>query len=274
MSKNRDEPETQQGVRQDGVQSLGRAFALLEEIANQEHGIGLANLAKVVGLHSSTTFHLVRTLVSFEYVRQDAETRRYHVGHKLFSTAASALTENALVSTASPYMEELARKTGESVYVAARYGDEIMVIAVVPGTGAVQLRGRPGSLRPPHATALGKCLVAALPPAQLSSLLDRVPLPALTPTTITDRTVLLTELERVHRSGIAFDDCEFDAEVRCVAVPVYNFIGTVTAAIAVSGPAWRMKLQVVGETVSHLRETALAISAALGYVVPGSKAAG
>ena len=261
MDKAKAEPE-----RSGGVQSLMRAFALLEEIARREGGIGLAELAKHVGLHSSTTFHLVRTMVDLGYVRQATDSKRYHVGHKLFATAASALTEIELVAAAGPFLEELARQTGESIYLATRYGDEIMVIAVVPGSGAVQLRGRAGSLRPPHATALGKVLLAALPPVQLPDLLERLHLPALTEKTTTDRPALLREMQRVRQSGIAFDDGEFDLEVRCMAVPVYNFAGQVIAALGVSGPAWRLKLQVVGDKASQLRETARKLSAALGHV--------
>ena len=51
-----DAPESQRG----GVQSLGRAFGIMEEIARHRDGIGLAELSKRVGLHNSTTFHLVQ----------------------------------------------------------------------------------------------------------------------------------------------------------------------------------------------------------------------
>src|SRR5690242_2575152 len=62
-----------------GVQSLGRAFGILEEIARHRSGIGLADLSKRVGLHNSTTFHLVRTMVSLGYIRQEKDTKRYRV---------------------------------------------------------------------------------------------------------------------------------------------------------------------------------------------------
>ena len=52
------------GQPRGGVQSLARAFAIMEEIARNRDGIGLADLSKRVGLHNSTTFHLVKTLAS------------------------------------------------------------------------------------------------------------------------------------------------------------------------------------------------------------------
>ena len=83
------------------MQSLGRAFSILEEIARHREGIGLADLSKRVGLHNSTTFHLAKTMVSLGYIRQERDTKRYRVGRPLFALAAqrgaadgNALAEN------------------------------------------------------------------------------------------------------------------------------------------------------------------------------------
>src|SRR5260370_30598010 len=97
-----------------GVQSLGRAFAILEEVARHRDGIGLAELSKLVGLHNSTTFHLAKTMVSLGYLRQEKETKRYRVVRPLFAVAASALDEIEMVNLATPIMEDLSRQTGES----------------------------------------------------------------------------------------------------------------------------------------------------------------
>ena len=92
-----------------GVQSLGRAFAILEEIARHREGIGLADLSKRVGLHNSTTFHLAKTMVSLGYIRQERDTKRYRVGRPLFALAASALDEIEMVNLATPVLEDLSR---------------------------------------------------------------------------------------------------------------------------------------------------------------------
>src|ERR1700692_1587301 len=68
-----------------GVQSLGRAFAILEQVAHHREGIGLADLSKLVGLHNSTTFHLAKTMVSLGYLRQEKESKRYRIGRALFA---------------------------------------------------------------------------------------------------------------------------------------------------------------------------------------------
>ena len=226
-----------------GVQSLGRAFAILEEVARHREGLGLAELSKLVGLHNSTTFHLAKTLVSLGYLRQEKDSKRYRVGRPLFALAASALDEIEMVNVATPVLEELSRETGESSHFAVRMGDAVVVIARTSGPGAFQLTDRVGVVRPAHCTALGKIILASLRPDQLNRFLERVDMKPSTKKSITDIPVLLREIAEVRRSGVAIDDGEFNSEVRCVAVPVTNFTGQTIGALGISAPIWRVSNQ-------------------------------
>src|SRR5450830_1604753 len=85
------EEKHESGKARGGVQSIARAFAIAEEVARNRDGIGLAELSKRVGLHNSTTFHLVKTMVQLGYVRQLKDSKRYRIGRPLFALAASAL---------------------------------------------------------------------------------------------------------------------------------------------------------------------------------------
>jgi len=247
-----------------GIQSLERAFAILEEVARHRDGIGLAELAKRVGLHNSTAFHLVRTMVQLGYVSQPKDSKKYRIGRRLFALAAGALDEVELVSVATPVLEKLTLETGESSHFAIRSGDDIVVVAKTAGSGMFQLVDRSGALRPGHATALGKVLLAALEAPELARFLEAHELHAFTAKTIVEREPLERELDEVRRRGIAFDDGEFDPEVRCVAVPVRDFAGRVSGAIGISGPIWRLSLQALQDKSAKVREAAASLSAELG----------
>jgi IclR family KDG regulon transcriptional repressor len=247
-----------------GVQSLGRAFAILEEIARHREGIGLAELSKLVGLHNSTTFHLAKTMVSLGYVRQERDSKRYRVGRPLFALAASALDEIEMVNLATPILEDLSRETGESGHFAVRMGDAVIVIARTSGAGAFQLTDRVGVVRPAHCTALGKIILASLRPDQLKRFLERVELKPSTRKSITDTSTLMREIAEVRRSAVAIDDGEFNAEVRCVAVPVYNFTGDVVGALGISGPIWRMSDQAMQSRIKVVKAAANRLSAEFG----------
>jgi DNA-binding IclR family transcriptional regulator len=256
-----DDAEARQRV---GVQSLGRAFAILEEIARHREGIGLAELSKLVGLHNSTTFHLAKTLVSLGYIRQERDSRRYRVGRPLFALAASALDEIEMVNVATPILEELSRETGESGHFAVRMGDAVVVIARTSGPGAFQLTDRVGVVRPAHCTALGKIILASLRPDQLKRFVERTEMKPSTKKSITSIPVLLREIAEIKHSGIAFDDGEFNPEVRCIAVPVMDFTGQIIGALGISGPIWRLSTQALQGHAKTMRAAANRLSAEFG----------
>ncbi len=226
-----------------GVQSLGRAFSILEAVARHRDGIGLAELSKLVGLHNSTTFHLAKTMVALGYIRQEPESKRYRIGRPLFALAASALDEIEMVNVAKPILEELSRETGESSHFSVRMGDAVVVIARTGGPGAFQLADRVGVVRPAHCTALGKVILAALSEEQLKRFLNRVELKPSTEKSITEVPALLREIAEVRRTGVAYDEGEFNLEVRCIAVPVKDFTGQIVGALGISGPIWRQSNQ-------------------------------
>ena len=248
-----------------GIQSLERAFAILEQVASRRDGINLSELSKAVGVHNSTTFHLLKTMVQLGYVTQMRESKRYRIGSRLFTLAAGALEENSLLELATPVLEKLSRDTGEAAHVAIRSGNEVVVIARTAGAGMLQLAVRAGAARPAHATALGKVLLAALRPQELAQFLSGMEMRRYTPKTIVGREAFLRELEDVRKRGIAFDDGEFDAELRCVAVPVYDFAGRVAGTIGISGPIWRLSLQSLQDKARQARVSAADLSTGLGF---------
>jgi IclR family KDG regulon transcriptional repressor len=253
-----------EGRQRVGVQSLGRAFAILEEIARHREGIGLADLSKLVGLHNSTTFHLAKTMVSLGYIRQEKNSKRYRVGRPLFALAASALDEIEMVNVATPVLEDLARETGESSHFSVRMGDAVVVIARTSGPGAFQLTDRIGVVRPANSTALGKIILASLRQDQLERFLERVELKPSTEKSITEIPLLLREIAEIRRTGIAFDDGEFNVEVRCVAVPVKDFTGKIVGALGISGPIWRLSNQALQGRAKIVQAAAIRLSAEFG----------
>ena len=248
-----------------GVQSLARAFSIMEEIARNRDGIGLAELSKRVGLHNSTAFHLVKTMVSLGYVRQMADSKRYRIGRPLFALAASALDEVEMVSLATPILEELSRETGESAHFSVRLEDAVVVLARTGGKGAFQLTDRAGAVRPAHCTALGKIMLAALTVDQFEQFLTRAELRAYTPKSVTSQDALRREIAEVRRSGVAMDDGEFDPEVRCAALPVCDFSGQVIGAIGISGPVWRLSIEALQKRARRMRVAADRLSVEFGY---------
>ena len=259
------EPTAAANARGGGVQSIERCFAILTEIAKYPDGINLADLSKALGLHTSTTFHLVRTLVDVRAVRQDRQTKRYQLGRTIFAIAANSLTELQLVSAARPFLEELSEVTGESSHLGLPWGNDVVIALRLAGSGSVQLVDRSGGLRPSYCTSIGKVLLGAMTPHHFENFLATQDLRALTAKTITDPERLREEIAEVRKRGVAYDDAEFDNGARCVAAPIYDFNNQVIAAVGISGPIWRMSLPRLDEIAQLVRMAAAEFSADLGY---------
>lgn len=246
------------------VQSLERAFSILEAIAGSDQPLSLAELSRVTGLHTSTAFHLIKTLILLGYVRQE-DTKRYRIGPRLFMQAAGASNEIGLVNLATPHLKRLADETGETAHLAVQADNGIAVIAKVEARSTVRSSERLGIVRPAHCTAIGKVLLADLPPDELDSYLRTETFKAFTPKTITDGAAIREEIRRVAASGIAYDDAEFSEELRCVAAPVRNYTRQTVASLGISGPVWRVTLQEMRRFGTRVAAVAADLSRDLGF---------
>lgn len=259
--------------RASGIQSLRRAFSILEYVARAPQGISVTELSSLVQLHLSTTSHLLRTLVQLDYVSQDDATRLYYAGTRLFAVASMAATQTAMIRIAMPILEKLAKDTGESTHLAILSRDEVIIIARAVRDGMLQLSDRNGTVRPLHCTALGKILAGALTADTIRTIADTHPFVRYTPTTEIDAEAFIRQVRAASQRGFAFDDAEYDHEVRCVAVPVFNFTGRMIAAIGFSGPIWRISLVEVQPKIELLIEAGRRLSAQLGFGVTGEHSA-
>ena len=251
--------------KEPGVQSIRRAFGIVEAVCLSPSGINLAHLSKTVGLHTSTTFHLTKTMVAMGILRQDEETKCYHVGARLFGLAAGAADEMELVKLARPMLKRLAVATGENSHISVPTTDGVVIIEKCEGSAQVRMNERIGAIRPVHATAIGKAVLAGRSDQELEEFLQSHDLPSYTVKTITERDRLVAEIQQVRENGIAYDDAEFNEEARCIAAPVFDFTGRVVGSIGISGPVWRVGLQDLPRLGEAVKKSAAELSDALGH---------
>lgn len=122
-----------------------------------------------------------------------------------------------------------------------------------------------GRRLPAHATGLGKALLAGLLPDQIQTLFDGIQLERFTGRTISSVEALATHLEQVRRDGYATDSGEHTEGVRCIAVPVRDWTGSVVAAMSVSVPIVRYTADKRERLLFLLAREASAMSFALGH---------
>ncbi|EST38127.1 IclR family transcriptional regulator [Streptomycetaceae bacterium MP113-05] len=248
-----------------GVQSLERAFDLLERMADAGGEVGLSELSGSSGLPLPTIHRLMRTLVACGSVRQQPD-RRYALGPRLIRLGESA--SRLLGTWARPHLARLVEETGETANMALLDGDEVVYVAQVPSRHSMRMFTEVGRRVLPHSTGVGKALLAWAPADEVRALLARTGMPAATDRTLTTPDAFLDALVSVRKAGYATDDNEQEIGVRCIAVPVPD--APTPAAISISGPAGRLTDAATDTFVPLLREVARDVSTALATTGTGS----
>ena len=222
--------------RSGGVQSVERAFQLLEVLADAGGVSTLSDLATASRLPMPTIHRLIRTLVQQGYVRQDT-SRRYTLGPRLIRLGETA--GRLLGSWARPYLAELMEATGETANLAVLEAGEVVYVGQVPSRHSMRMFTEVGRRVQPHCTAVGKVLLAQLPRQEAAGVLGNAPLPAHTVHTVTRPADLLAQFDGVQVAGYAVDDQEQEIGVRCIAVVVPG--APTPTAQSVSGPEARVR---------------------------------
>ncbi len=220
-----------------GTQAVDRATSLLIAILNSNKPPLLSELARQLDLPKSTTSRMLGALERQGLIRRDRDGA-YLGGDVLMRFASMQNQDSTLVNKMRPILEALAAKTSESVNLAVPGnpgGNELKLIDQVDGQYLLGATNWVGRNVPYHASALGKVLLAfgaaQLPGGNLQSKTSR---------TITSRSTLSKELDKVRKLGYAIIDSELEEGLVAVAAPVFGPTGLVVAAISISGPDARI----------------------------------
>ncbi|CAN3984127.1 Transcriptional regulator, IclR family [Kitasatospora purpeofusca] len=245
-----------------GVQSVERAFQLLEALADSGGVATLSELSTSSGLPMPTIHRLVRTLAQQGYVRQDT-ARRYTLGPRLIRLGETA--GRLLGNWARPYLAELMEATGETANLAVLEGGEVVYVGQVQSRRSMRMFTEVGRRVQPHCTGVGKALLAQLPEEEARAVLGPNPLPAHTPHTVTDPQELMAQLAEARERGYVVDDQEQEIGVRCIALAVPG--APTPTALSVSGPEARIRALEEQAGTASLVPVMHGIAARLGQVL-------
>ena len=244
-----------------GVQSVVRAFALLDLIADAGGRATLSELAERADLPMPTIHRLLRTLVGLGCARQ-MEDRGYALGPALMRLGD--LAGRQLGDIVQPYLRSLVQDLGETANIAVLDGDMMVYSAQVPSQHSMRMFTEVGRRVHPSATGVGKAVLPSLKQERIAQIVQSSGMPELTPKTITDYDELLEELDRIRERGYAIDEEEQELGVRCFAV---NVPGAPTpTAVSVSGPKSRLDEEFAKRAIPLLQGAAQQISAELNRV--------
>jgi len=239
---------------------------ILQLLADAAGPLGVTEVAERLHVDPSTAYRLLATLESRGLVQQDQDSKKYVIGFGILAIASGLLRRLSVVSTADPHLRSLAALTGETTHVAVRDGKRAVFVARESGAGILRVETAIGTSEPLYCTAVGKALLADYSESELRSLFPAGSLKRFTPQTITTIEDLLRELAHIRRVGYAYDEEELHPGVRCLAAPIRDHRGRISASFGLSMPATRLTREHMPELGEHVVLASASISSQLGYV--------
>ena len=251
------------------VEAIDRAIRILDAFSHDQPELGVADIARRLGLKRSTVHRALATMESGGLLRQVASTQKYALGPKVLGLAYVLQSQLSLSAVALPAMTALRDRCSETIALHVLEGRARVCVQQVESRQDLRRTYHDiGKELPVHAGSPGKLLLAFLPSEEAEKAIDESGLLAVTPLTITDRSKLLLELALIRERGYALSSGQRTPGIASVSCPVRNHAGRVIAAINISGPEVRLTEAKMLEYLPMLRETTLAISRQLGYAGP------
>lgn len=229
------------------IEAIERTLKVVEGF-NGQREVSLGQLASRTGIVKSSVFRILYTLGKLGYVEKDSQGR-YSLTPRWETLSLGTQPTRELIEISAPLMTSLLSLFSETVNLGILDRGDVLYIHVIESPHAFRFAAHAGMRSPLYSTAAGKCLMSRFSEQEIDSTLKEYPIQPLTPRTIKGETALKNELSRVRTRGYAIDNGEDSLGVHCVAAPIFNAAGEVSAAMSVSAPASR---------INHVRERELA----------------
>lgn len=226
--------------RMGGPRSLTRILGIFEVLSGTSGGLSLTELSELLGSPKSSLLHLLRPLVAEGYLTHESGV--YRLGTSVYRLAAGVLANWNFPRLVRPFMEELARRTGETVLLGVlnREAESLTYVEIIDGPQPIRYHIPVGTTRTLYASAAGRLLLAFSDDAWRKSYLGSVSFKVRTATPIT-RAALRRDVDAIRRDRIC---CTIDLYVRglsAIAAPVLDAGGRCIASISIAGPTDRIR---------------------------------
>jgi IclR family KDG regulon transcriptional repressor len=258
------EPAETGADKAESVSAVDKVFTILAAMG-ELGAVGPSELSQRLGMSKTTVHRFLQTLKNLGYVAQEGDTDRYRLTIRLFELGAKALENVDLVREADTEMRRIAQLTREAVHLGAFDEDAIIYIHKIDADYGLRMQSRIGRRNPLYSTAIGKVLLAYMPPDEARDVLSKVEFRKSTQKTLGSAEAVLSILPRVRHQGFGEDNEEQEDGLLCIAVPVFDRFGRVIAGLSISFPTMRCGADTKAHYVALLQQAGAAISARLGH---------
>ena len=246
------------------VQSLDRAFDILELLSQEQHGLNLTKIGNRLDLHKSTVYRLLNALKERGYIEKTPQGS-YRLGMEFIELSSLYLNNLELKTEAQPILRELSTLTGNTVFLATLQESEVVYIDKMETFNSLRKYSIIGQRAPLYCTALGKSMLTGKTEEQIRQMYRDVEMKSFTEKTITTLNALVEDIGRTRQRGWSVDDEEYEEGLRCIGAPIHDYRNEVVAAVSTSGYTSVITRERIEEIAGYVAKAARDISQHMGF---------
>ncbi len=255
--------KTDSAARVRTVRAVERAFDILIYIAHQDEPKGLSEISRELQLDKATVLRLIVTLKSRGLIRQIQESRSYEV--VLPGPLLIGGTDPGLRQMCHPYLDELSRRTKETVCLVCPWGLERTHVDVIPAQHELRLVPEIGSIWPMYVGASGRVMMAFMPRHKVEDIVRETKLARRNATRVPAKDEIFADLIRIRRRGYLISAGETVEGGAAVAAPIIDRNERVVGAIAIRGPSTRLTHALLRQYAPLVQDATRKLSRDLGF---------
>ena len=210
------------------------ALGIIEFFASKNEEIGISDISNALNINKNAVSRVLEALLEKNWIyMSDSTQKKYSLTLRPFSLIAGHANNNNIIKIAKPYIEQLNKELGDSVYLGVKNGRNVLYLIHCDSTKEVRINGCAGGEYPLNCSAPGKILLSCSDTDEIKNYFN-TPVDKRTENTITDFDSFMIEANRIKKSDYAIDNEEFANGIICIAVPVFDYEGNVVASMGIS----------------------------------------
>jgi len=237
--------------KKEPASTLTKGLAVLNAFGPDQPRLNLKEIAAITGLSKTTSHRLAHTLVHLGYLHHDPRSKLFQLGPQILTLGFRVIQTLDLRQIARPIMDHAFSRLGVTMDLAMMDREWMIILYRREARDAVNLRLPIGTRLELHCTALGKAALSVLPPEELATVLDHIPLEKKTRRTIVELHALRKDLEASRKRGYSVSNEEFVQGMVAVGAPLVNIEGSVLGAVSFSFPVWTVSVEEMEKRYAH-----------------------
>jgi len=253
----------QKDFKTKGIQSVERAFFILERFKEYPEGVTLTELSNVTGVSKSNLQKYLASFLNLDVLHFDDGTKKYNFSSKLIELGLSALRKKDIVSIVDPYMVKIKEELNHSSILALWSKDGPIIVKYQGSGKSINVEIELGYRPPLLVSSVGKCFAAYLSNNHVKTLYDKnIEEYNLEPK------IIEKQLNEVKEKGFAYRETQFGGLPgnHTIACPIFNYSGNIVGVIGMIGFSHDLNLEMDGEEVKMLKKVSVDISGELLHV--------